>query len=78
MNFYFSEISSLLDHSFGGVVSDFRGVETHLGEPRRGIHIRGVRELRTHFEEVGAHMEKGALMSEEWELKWESGNLFQE
>ena len=42
MNFHFSEISSLLDHSFGGVVSDFRGVETHLGEPRRGIHFRGV------------------------------------
>ena len=77
MNFHFSEISSLLDHSFGGVVSEFRGLETHLGEPRRGIHFR-VGELRNHFEEVGAHMEKGALMSEEWELKWESGNLFQE
>ena len=31
-------------------------METHLGEPRRGIHFRGVGELRTHFAEVGAHM----------------------
>ena len=76
MNFRFSEISSLLDHSFGGVVSDFRGVETHLGEPR--IHIRGVRELRTHFEEVGAHMGGGALILEDRELKWGSANSFQE
>ena len=51
-------------------------METHLGEPRRGIHIRGVRELRTHFEEVGAHMGEGALISEEWELKWGSGKSF--
>ena len=78
MNFHFSEISSLLDHSFGGVVSEFRGVETHLGEPRRGIHFRGVGELRNHFEEVGAHMGEGALILEEWELKSGSGNSFQE
>ena len=53
-------------------------METHLGELRRGIHIRGVRELRTHFEEVGAHMGEGALILEEWKLKSGSGNSFQE
>ena len=78
MNFHFSEISSLLDHSFGGVVSEFRGLETHLGEPRRGIHFRGVGELRIHFQEEGAHMGKGALILEEWKLKSGSGNSFQE
>ena len=42
------------------------------------IHFRGVGELRTHFEEVGAHMREGALILEEWKLKSGSGNSFQE